>query len=143
MVLAVLAAMSWSASWVSACDTCGCKGKAEAPKVAAPAAPAAVVPAVKCVACPLGQPADAAKPAAQCTGECKAGCCKGACKGDASKCVVAKAGAEAKTCPAQTAPAAEAKTCPAAKTCGAANKGCGYAVPVTDTKAVEPAKDAK
>lgn len=142
LVLATTGALLWSASWVSACDNCGCKGKVAAaattetkatvvaPETTVKATVVATETAVKCVACPLAK-ADATKPAAKCTGDCKVGCCKG----DASKC------AAAATCPLKAA-GAQAKTCGAAlKTCGAAaSKGCGYALPVTETKAVETAK---
>jgi hypothetical protein len=137
MAVAVMAAMVWSASWLSACDNCGCKPKAEVAKTDAKGAVVATETAVKCVACPLAQPAEAGKPAVKCPGDCKAGCCKG----DATKCATCPA---AKTCKAAAA-ATDAKTCgAAAKTCGAAAaKGCGYVLPAAEPKADVWAKDAK
>jgi hypothetical protein len=134
MVLVVAVGLVWSASWVSACDGCGCKGKAkdEAAKAAATEAPA------KCVACPKAQAAGDGKEAVKCPGDCKEGCCKGACK-DEAKCAACKAGAEAKGCQAK-ADGTAAKSCPAAaetKSCGAA-KTCPAAA-AAETKAADAA----
>jgi len=129
MVLLAAVGLIWSASWVSACDGCGCKVKAkgEAVKAAATEAPA------KCVACPHAQKGEDGKEVT-CPGNCKADCCKGVCKtecakGDAAKCADCPKACKAKTCgaAAKTSDAA-GKTCGApAKTCGAAAKTCGAA----------------
>jgi len=138
MVLAVVGVLAWSASWVSACDTCGCKGKAtteaaEAPKADVPACcKAAADKGEKCAAC-------AAK-AAACKADCKAECCKAAaakgevCKVCADKgCKGAKAAATTTagtTCSAAKGPcgaAAGAAATTAGTTCGAAKGACGAA----------------
>lgn len=123
MVLAVMGVLAWSASWVSACDTCGCKAKAATGEVQG--AKAATDGAVKCVACPAG------KTAVKCPGECKAGCCKG----DATKC----AACTKECCKAAAAKGEVCKVC-AEKGCQAAAKTCGAAAAATETKTCGAAK---